>query len=566
MELKIFRDALPAAGTNCTLKAELPLETEILISDYLPPVFKLVKCFGAGLCQTEQKLPFTKLLDLPEFVFTAWAVQVEGQTEYLNCRTVNPRRIEVRGAYGLVVSVHTQVKTDVITALSDGGVEQKLVTLSGVRRAAVLEKLVTVEGEIRFPTPPAAVLDLSGNASVGDLKLLNGKAVAKGVLVVSCAWRAEGDPALQSQSVNLNFNQVLDEMWVVAQEEMNFLTEAANLERFRALNADVAFVTSPMLYREWTTTHVLVMERIDGVAIDDREALLAGGYDPAEIGAKLADNYVRQIMEDGFFHADPHPGNLRVRDGKIVWLDMGMMGTLTERERKLVGQAVSGVARGDVGLCRDAVLGLGEFRGKTDKRQLYRDIEGLLDQYGTADLGSMDLAKVFEDLTDVMKRNGISMPSSLTMLARGLATIEGVVADLSPEINVMNVVTARMGSQLLHSIDWRGEIVRDAQAVYASAHKSLEIPSLMADILRTGLKGEANLGVEHHVGDDMARLMQDIVLKLCAALVAAALLVCGALLRDVAPLAGGLSWLTVFCFLLSAALLGWAFVWKDQKK
>ena len=107
MELKIFRDALPAAGTNCTLKAELPLETEILISDYLPPVFKLVKCFvrpvvlqkrlqpgklqlegylrcvvyyqgedGAGLCQTEQKLPFTKLLDLPEFVFTAWAVQV----------------------------------------------------------------------------------------------------------------------------------------------------------------------------------------------------------------------------------------------------------------------------------------------------------------------------------------------------------------------------------------------------------------------------------------------------------------------------------------------------------
>ena len=116
----------------------------------------------------------------------------------------------VFAAHGLVVSVHTQVKTDVITALSDGGVEQKLVTLSGVRRAAVLEKLVTVEGEIRFPTPPAAVLDLSGNASVGDLKLLNGKAVAKGGLVVSCAWRAEGDPVLQSQSVNLNFNQVLD--------------------------------------------------------------------------------------------------------------------------------------------------------------------------------------------------------------------------------------------------------------------------------------------------------------------------------------------------------------------
>ena len=364
----------------------------------------------------------------------------------------------------------------------------------------------------------------------------------------------------------VDFNQVLDEMWVVAQEEMNFQTEAANLERFRSLNADVAFVTSPILYREFTTTHVLVMERIDGISIDNRDALLADGYDPAEIGAKLADNYVRQIMENGFFHADPHPGNLRVRDGKIVWLDMGMMGTLTERERKLVGQAVTGVARGDVGLCRDAVMGLGEFRGKADKRRLYRDIEDLLDQYGSADLGSMDLAKVFEDLTDVMKRNGISMPSSLTMLARGLATIEGVVADLSPEINVMNVVTARLGNQLFRDIDWRGEVVKDAQAVYASAHKSLEIPALMADILRTGLKGEANLGVEHHVGDDMARLVQDVVFKLCAALVAAALLVCGALMRDAAPLAGNLSWFSILFFALSAALLGWTFVWKEKKK
>ena len=135
MELKVFRDALPAAGANCTVKAELPLETEILISDYLPPVFKLVKCFAkpvvlqkqlqpgkltlegylrcivyyqgeddAGLCQTEQKLPFNKVLELPEFAFTAWTAQVEGQTEYLNCRSVTPRRIEVRGAFGLVAS------------------------------------------------------------------------------------------------------------------------------------------------------------------------------------------------------------------------------------------------------------------------------------------------------------------------------------------------------------------------------------------------------------------------------------------------------------------------------
>ena len=241
MELKIFRDALPAAGASCTLKAELPLETEILISDYLPPVFKLVKCFvrpvvlqkqlqpgrltldgylrctvyyqgedGAGLCQTEQKLPFTKTLELPEFSFTAWAAQVEGQTEYVNCRVVNPHRIEARGAFGLVVSVHAQNKTELITALSEGGIEQKFTTITGVRRAAVLEKLITVEGELALETAPAAVLDFSGTAEVRELKVLRGKAVAKGEIKGQCAWRAEGETSLRSTSITLPFNQVLD--------------------------------------------------------------------------------------------------------------------------------------------------------------------------------------------------------------------------------------------------------------------------------------------------------------------------------------------------------------------
>ena len=208
MELKIFRDTLPQGGAGCTIKAELPLETEIRISDDLPPVGKLVKCFvrpvvlqrqlqpgrlilegylrctvfyqseaEKGLCQTEQKLPFTRQLELPELAFTAWTAVVEGQTEYLNSRAADPRRIEVRGAYGLVVTVHTQCKTEVITALAEGGLEQQLRTLQGVRSVAVLDKLVTLEGELVFAKPPAAVLDITGNACVAEVKLLAGKLV-----------------------------------------------------------------------------------------------------------------------------------------------------------------------------------------------------------------------------------------------------------------------------------------------------------------------------------------------------------------------------------------------------
>ena len=88
-------------------------------------------------------------------------------------------------------------------------------------------------------------------------------------------------------------------------------------------------------------------------------------------------------MDDGFFHADPHSGNVKIRDGKIIWIDMGMMGRLTERDREMIGKAVQGVALSDVGLIEQAVLAIGEFKERPDQRKLYEDIEGLLLKYET---------------------------------------------------------------------------------------------------------------------------------------------------------------------------------------
>ena len=248
----------------------------------------------------------------------------------------------------------------------------------------------------------------------------------------------------------VNFNQVLDEMWVVAQEEMNFLTEATNLERFRALNADVAFVTSPMLYREWTTTHVLVMERIDGVAIDDREALLAGGYDPAEIGAKLADNYVRQIMEDGFFHADPHPGNLRVRDGKIVWLDMGMMGTLTKADAELIKVCMKAIFSNDYVSFADAVLNICEHDPELDREAYYARMQAYLDKYRVISMAQMSsTVDIFADLYRIARDFGIKVPKSFTMFWRSLSIMEGTVSDLSPKTDLAAIIGRHMAAQAM---------------------------------------------------------------------------------------------------------------------
>ena len=166
----------------------------------------------------------------------------------------------------------------------------------------------------------------------------------------------------------VDFKMVLNELWKVTQEEMNFIIEAGNMEEFKEKNRDVAFVDTPVLFKEYTTSSVIVMEYIDGYAIDDKEHLLEDGYDMNEIGSKYVDNFIKQVMDDGFFHADPHPGNVRIRDGKIVWIDMGMMGRLTERDREQIAKAVEGVALNDIGMIQDAVLALGEFRGEPDPK------------------------------------------------------------------------------------------------------------------------------------------------------------------------------------------------------
>ena len=174
----------------------------------------------------------------------------------------------------------------------------------------------------------------------------------------------------------VDLDLVLDELWSVSQEEMDFLREAANMEEFEENNKGIRYIYVPRLYREYTTKNVLVMEYIDGIAIDDKETLTKYGYDLNEIGTKFVTNFISQIVDHGFFHADPHPGNVKISGGKIVWLDMGMMGRLTEHERRCMVRGVEGIAMHDTSKVVEAVLEVGKPFGKTDHDRLYRSDAG----------------------------------------------------------------------------------------------------------------------------------------------------------------------------------------------
>lgn len=354
----------------------------------------------------------------------------------------------------------------------------------------------------------------------------------------------------------VDLDMVLDELWAVTREEMNFLTEASNMEEFARRNKGILFVRVPALYQAYTNQHVLVMEQIDGWSIDDKKALAENGYDLEEIGEKLIDNYIKQVMDDGFFHADPHPGNVKVCDGKIVWIDMGMMGRLTERDRKLVGKAVQGVALGDVGIIQEAVMALGEFREKPDQSRLYEDISGLLAKYGTTDMGNIDVAEVMVDLMEVMKENRISMPHGLTMLARGLTQMEGVLADIAPGINMVEIASKHLAGKMLEEQDWKTELKNSGRNMYRSLHKALDLPSLVADLIQGNLKGQTKINLELHVSGELERLLRRLIRNIVMGLWVMALLISSSILctTDMQPKICGIPALGV-CGYVSAFII-----------
>lgn len=360
----------------------------------------------------------------------------------------------------------------------------------------------------------------------------------------------------------VDLDEVLDELWVVAQEEMNFQIEAANMEEFSLLNEDVKFVSVPKLFRPLTTGRVLVMEYIDGIDIDETKQLRERGYDLNEIGQKLIDNWIKQVMTDGFFHADPHPGNLLIREGKIVWIDMGMMGRLTEHDRSAVELAVTGIAEGDNGKIEDAVLSIGKFRGQTDKRRLHTGIEMLMRRYGSKGLGEIDIAKFFQDLMDVMKENGIQMPHGLTLLARGLNHIEGLIAKISPDVNMIEVAKARMKSEVLRHIDWKAEFENGSVGIYRALRNMIDLPTMLAKMLREYSSGQTRINLDLHASKELTALLNHLMRYFNLGLWVTALLISSSILctTDMRPRLFGIPALGAIGYIIAVVMMLYAVI------
>ena len=354
----------------------------------------------------------------------------------------------------------------------------------------------------------------------------------------------------------VDFHMLLDELWNVSQQELDFLIEARHLKQFQENNKDTLYVTCPQIYESLTTSRVLTMEFIDGCPISDKEQLQKLDYDFKEIGDKLTENYMKQVLDDGFFHADPHQGNILIRDGKIVWIDMGMVGTLSMHDRTLLKDAVKAIVRKDNNGVIRAIMGLGAIKGELDYTRLYSDIDMLIGRYYNIDLGDLNLGTILQEIIQVITDNHISLPAGISMLARGIVTIEGVLASLSPETNVVQIASLHVMNELRQEHSLKKDLERGMQSVYVSAGKALDIPGLTTDLLNMTLRGQTRLNLNLAGSTSFIDEFNRITNKIIVCIIAAALLVASSLIctTDMQPKTLGIPTLGFVGYLVALIL------------
>jgi predicted unusual protein kinase regulating ubiquinone biosynthesis (AarF/ABC1/UbiB family) len=224
-------------------------------------------------------------------------------------------------------------------------------------------------------------------------------------------------------------------------EEMDYSREAQNSKVFKKNFEKWDEIYVPRIFEIYSTRRLIVMEFIDGLKVTDLEELAAAARDPHEIVKLLTRAYLKQLLEDGFFHADPHPGNLRVMaDGRLAFFDFGMVGRISmELQSRLISAFFHIIERDVHGLVDDMVkLGFIDL-SPADEERFKPVIEKLFDRYLSLRLGDVKFKELIFDLADVIYEFPFHIPASFTYIVRAVMTLEGIGTMVDPNFNFFEV-------------------------------------------------------------------------------------------------------------------------------
>ncbi len=239
----------------------------------------------------------------------------------------------------------------------------------------------------------------------------------------------------------LNLNHVVASFEKSIHEEMSFLNEMSNMEQFAQNFKDNAKVHPVLPHREFSNDNVLCMDFIEGTKITDKDKLLSQGLVLKDIAQKGLDVYMTQVLEHGFFHADPHPGNIFVMpNGSLAFIDFGSMGKMIPKDKELLEDFIINFIAKDAKRLIKTLKKMAVEIKLDDEQKLERQIHELFDILDTDSLENIDIKSILKKFTTILNNNEILMPEYTYLLVRGIVLIEGIGRDLDPSMNLIQSI------------------------------------------------------------------------------------------------------------------------------
>ncbi|QGU93767.1 AarF/ABC1/UbiB kinase family protein [Clostridium bovifaecis] len=295
----------------------------------------------------------------------------------------------------------------------------------------------------------------------------------------------------------INPEEALEELRLATEQELDFENEAKNIDLFNTLHKSISFVDAPYVVHKLTTKRIITMEKIDGIKVNNIKLLKENGYDLHDIGKKLALSYCKQVFEDGFFHGDPHPGNILITKGKIHFIDFGIMGSLSDSLKASLSEMMFAVASRDINRLVSVLMSIGIKKGYVDRNKLFEDIDYLLANYLSTSLSNIKISVLLEDVLHTAKRNNIRFSKDFTMLIRSLIIIEGVVAKLSPDIQILDVVISYVKSNNKFSLFKEFDLTETLVRLLSFSKDYTRLPTKIIELSDSIMQGRAKIQLEH---------------------------------------------------------------------
>jgi len=365
--------------------------------------------------------------------------------------------------------------------------------------------------------------------------------------------------------------EIAEDFATTLRNELDYRREGRNADRFRQNFADEPYIYIPRVYWDYTTGRVLTLERISGIKIDDIVALDEAGYDRHQIALNAARIIIKEVLIDGFFHADPHPGNFVVMPDHVIGaMDFGMVGHLSPHLKEDLVQLYIASVRLDSEGIIDQLIRMGAAQGRVDRERLRRDLERLLTKYQGVPLKEIRAKEVVEEIMPIAYRHHLRLPSDLWLLGKTLAMMEGIGLKLDPDFDVFAISEpyvrrflwqmyspTLLGRKLLTGVsDWSDFL--------------LDLPKQVPRLLDQMERGDIQINVDIPRADSILSRLDRIANRLAISLLVAAFIMALALLIPTLNLVQPwqlTTWLVVSGFVVAVLLGLWLLfsIWRSGR-